>query len=207
MRRRLEPEVRRAEILKAAMRAFAKQPYDEVHIDAVAREAEASRALVNHYFGDKRGLFLAVAKEIVARTPSTVRTDLDLSVEDIVAANTDAWLDLIETNRETALMFLGAGPIGRDRALEALQDELRDRVVDRILENHLGPGDVPPAARLTMRAATGLMELALRDWAMGRGLTREQTRTLVIEGILAAVRHVVPAVLAAGDSPGLRRRT
>jgi AcrR family transcriptional regulator len=69
VRRRLEAEVRRKEILRAASRAFASRPYDAVHIDAIARDAGASWALINHYFGDKRGLFLAVAREIVARTP------------------------------------------------------------------------------------------------------------------------------------------
>jgi AcrR family transcriptional regulator len=196
MRRRLDPDVRRKEILAVATRAFATRPYDDVQVDAIAREADASRALVNHYFGDKRGLFLAVARDIVARMPSVVRTDLDLSVEEMVAANTDAWLDLIEANRETSLMFLGAGPIGRDPELDALQDELRDRLADRILANHLGTTDISPAAHLTMRAATGMMELALRDWATGRGATREQTHAIVAQGILAVVRHVLPAVVA-----------
>jgi AcrR family transcriptional regulator len=195
MRRRLDPEVRRNQILKAATRAFATRPYDDVHIDAIARDVGASRALINHYFGDKRRLYVAVAREIVARTPTVVRTDLDLSVEDTVAANTSAWLDLIEASRETSLMFLGAGPIGHDPELEALQDELRDRVSDRILANHLGTTDIPSAAHLTMRAATGLMERALRDWVTGRGATREQTHTIIVQSILAVVRHVLPAVL------------
>jgi hypothetical protein len=82
-----------------------------------------------------------------------VRTDLDLGVEDMIAANTDAWLDLIEANRETSLIFRGAGPIGCDRALGALRDELRDRVAERILTNHLGTTQLPAAAQLTMRAA------------------------------------------------------
>jgi len=201
MRRRLDPDVRRKEILAVARRAFATRPYAEVQVDAIAREADASRALVNHYFGDKRGLFLAVARDIVARMPSVVRTDLDMSVEDMVAANTDAWLDLIEANRETSLIFLGAGPIGRDPELDALQDELRDRLADRILANHLGTTDISPVAHRTMRAATGMMELALRDWATGRGATREQTHAIVGQGILAVVRHVLPAVLATSGKP------
>lgn len=195
MRRRLDPAVRRSEILRAARQAFATHRYDDVHIDVIAREADASRALINHYFGDKRGLFLAVAREIVARLPSVVRTDLELSVEDMVAANTSAWLDRIEASPETSLLFLGGGPTGHDPELDALQDELRDRVADRILSNHLGTTDIPPVAHQTMRAATGLMERALRDWATGKGATRDQTHTLIVQSILAVVRHVLPAVL------------
>jgi hypothetical protein len=133
-----------------------------------------------------------------------VRADLDLSVEDMVAANTDAWLDLVEANRETSLMFLGAGPTGRDPELEALQDELRDRMADRILTNHLGTTDIPPAAHLTMRAATGLMERAVRDWATRKAATRDQTHTIIVHSILAVVRHVLPAVLETDTKPQTR---
>jgi len=195
-RRRLDPEARRREILDAARGAFASRPYADVSIETVARDAGASRALVGHYFGDKRGLFLAVARDVVARTPAVVRTDLGLGVEEMVAANTDAWLDLLERSRETAMIFLGAGPFGGDPQLEALQDELRDAIAERILVNHLGTTDLPPAARLTMRAATGMMERAIGDWLTGKGPTRAQTHAIVAQTILATVRHVLPAVLA-----------
>ncbi len=202
-RRRLDPAVRREQILSVALRAFAARPYDEVQVDEIAREAEASRALVNHYFGDKRGLFLAVAREIVARTPRAVRTDLgDLPTAQMVEANVDSWLDLLERSRESALIFLGSGPIG-DPDLEALQDELRDRVARRMLANHLGTEELPPEALLAMRAVVGLVERALRDWLTGRAVSREQTRALIVAGILAIVERVLPDVLAAGDGrPG-----
>jgi AcrR family transcriptional regulator len=200
-RRRLDPEERRREILAAARLAFASHPYAEVRIEAIARDAGASRALVSHYFGDKRGLFLAVARDVVTRTPAVVRTDLGLGVEEMVAANTDAWLDLLERSRETAMIFLGAGPFGRDPQFEALQDELRDALAERILVNHLGTTDLPPAARLTMRAATGMMEQAIHDWLAGKGATRAQAHAIVAQTILATVRHVLPAVLAAEERP------
>ncbi len=200
MRRRLDPDDRRQEILHAATRAFSTRPYSEVHVDAVARDADASRALVNHYFGDKRGLFLAVARGIVDRIPATVRTDLTgLSVEQMVDANTGAWLDLVEAGSATFLMFVGGGPIGRDPELEALQDELRDRVADRMLSNHLGGAEIPPAAHFTMRASLGMMERAIQDWITGKGGSREQTHALISQSILATIRQVLPAVMAAGS--------
>jgi AcrR family transcriptional regulator len=198
-RRRLDPEARREEILKAAARAFAARPYDQVHVEAIARDAGASRALVNHYFDDKRGLFLAVAQEMVRRIPAAVRTDLDLDVGAMVDANTTAWLDLVEAGRETFLLFVRSGPLGRDPELEALIDRLRDGLADRMLSNHLGTTEIPPAAHFTMRAALGAIERAVQDWLTGRGGTREQTHALVAGTILAAVRQVLPAVEAAGS--------
>ncbi len=201
MRRRLNPGDRRREILQAATRAFAERPYDEVHIDAIARDAGASRALINHYFRDKRGLFLAVARDVVDRIPKVVRNDLDLDVEEMVAANTAAWLDLVEAGSRTFLMFVGGGPVGRDPQFEALLDEMRDRIADRMLANHLGTTEIPPAAHFTMRAALGMMERAVQDWVSGKGGNREQTHTLIAEAILATIRQVLPAVVAVGPGP------
>jgi len=194
MRRRLSPDDRRKEILRAARRAFATRPFDEVQIDAVAREAGASRALVNHYFRDKRGLFLAVARQMVERVPSVVRTDLELDVEQMVAANADAWLDFVEAGRQTFLLFGGAGPIGGDPEFWELKDELRDRIADRILANHLGTAEIPPEGRFAMRAAIAAMEQAAQDWTTGRGGSRAQTHTLMVAIILATIRQVLPAV-------------
>ncbi len=195
----MDPDARRDEILRAAVRAFATRPYAGVHVADVAREANASRALVNHYFGDKRGLFLAAVRDIVARTPSIVAGQRGLTVEQMVDANTSAWLDLVQSGREASMLFLGGIVPGHDPELDALQDELRDQLAERILRNHLGAGELPPAALLTMRAATGLMERAARDWIDGKGATRAQTHAIIANSILATVRHVLPAVLAAQD--------
>lgn len=199
MRRRLSPGDRKREILAAAARAFSEHSYDDVHVDAVARDAGASRALVNHYFRDKRGLFLAVVRQAVERLPRAVRADLELPVEEMVAANTAAWLDLVEADRGTFLLFVRGGPLGGDPEFERLLDQLRDRLVERILANHFG-GDVPASAHFAMRATLALIERGVGDWVAGRGGSREQTEALVAQAILATVRTIVPAVEAAGGT-------
>jgi AcrR family transcriptional regulator len=201
MRRRLDPEERRQEILRAATRAFARQPYDEVQVAEVAGAAGASRALVNHYFGDKRGLYLAVARQIVERMPAVVRRDLEGTPEEIVAANTAAWLDRVEASPQAFLSFMRGGPVGDPRLAE-FRDELRDRVARRMLANHLGTEEIPAPALSAMRAELGLIEQAVSDWLSGRGGDRAQTEALIAASILATVRHVVPAVLAVAAPSG-----
>ena len=48
----------RADILAAAGRAFAERGYARATIRGVAQEAGVDPALVHHYFGNKRGLFI-----------------------------------------------------------------------------------------------------------------------------------------------------
>lgn len=201
MRRRLDPDERKREIIRAASRAFAARPFDQVQLDGIAADADASRALINHYFRDKRGLFAAVLWEIIERTPAVVRTDLDdESPEEMVAANTSAWLDLVEARRETVLMLLGAGPVGRDPEIEDAQDELRDRLARRMLSNHFGAAEPSPVAMTAMRSELGLIERAVRDLIDRRGVNRAQVQTLIERSILATVRDFLPAMEAEAEA-------
>ncbi len=59
-RREEEKERRRSEILAAAEALYAKQGWDAVTMDQVARSARLSRALVYVYFQDKEDLLFAI---------------------------------------------------------------------------------------------------------------------------------------------------
>ena len=61
-RRRLSPDERRNELLALGAEVFGQRPYDEVRIDEIAERAGVSRALMYHYFPDKRAFFAAVVR-------------------------------------------------------------------------------------------------------------------------------------------------
>jgi AcrR family transcriptional regulator len=61
-RRRLSPDDRRNELLALGAEVFGRRPYDEVRIDEIAERAGVSRALMYHYFPDKRAFFAAVVR-------------------------------------------------------------------------------------------------------------------------------------------------
>ncbi len=48
----------RQDILRAALREFARRGYDAATVRAIARDARVDPALVYHYFRDKEGVFL-----------------------------------------------------------------------------------------------------------------------------------------------------
>ena len=49
-------------MLALGAKVFGERPYDEVRIDEIAERAGVSRALMYHYFPDKRAFFAAVVK-------------------------------------------------------------------------------------------------------------------------------------------------
>jgi AcrR family transcriptional regulator len=194
-RTRLHPDQRREHILDVAGGVFAARPYPEVSLGEVAREAGVSRSLVSHYFANKRGLFVEVMRRFAVAAPEAVRTDRSLPVDEMVAANVDAWLDLAEANRETAIAMAGIGALGRDPELQGLVEEIREQVVDRMLLNHVGTTDVAREMRIALRAYTGLYEVALSEWLHAGRMTREEVRILITRGLFAILNDVVPALL------------
>ncbi|AQA01533.1 TetR family transcriptional regulator [Mycobacterium sp. MS1601] len=61
-RRRLSPDDRRTELLALGAKVFGERPYDDVRIDEIAELAGVSRALMYHYFPDKRAFFAEVVR-------------------------------------------------------------------------------------------------------------------------------------------------
>lgn len=195
---RLDPDVRRGEIVDAARRLFCARPFGEVSITAIAEEAGVSRALVTHYFGGKRELFLEVLRELSDLRDVVPRTDLGLPIEQTVARNVELWLDFMEANQEIVFAISSLTTLDRDPDVSQVVDDMRDGVVDRMLINHFGSTEVPPHVRFVLRAYTGMVEVAVSDWLSARRATRAQVRTLMTDGLLALVREVLPAVAEAG---------
>ena len=106
-RTRLDPGVRREQILAAAREVFVADDYANASMEAVARRAGVTTGLVNHYFGTKRDLYLAVVGDLAADLPEMVATDLpDLPLEELVARNMERFLDAFERNHEVLSMLL-----------------------------------------------------------------------------------------------------
>jgi AcrR family transcriptional regulator len=60
--RRLEPDERKEQIFICAVQLFSQRPYSDVSTSDIAADAGVARGLINHYFGTKRELYLAVIK-------------------------------------------------------------------------------------------------------------------------------------------------
>ena len=63
--RRLAPDERRAQILRAADEIFRSHPYDEVSLDSIADAAGITRGLISHHFGTKRELYVEVVRRLM----------------------------------------------------------------------------------------------------------------------------------------------
>ena len=133
-RRRLSPEDRRAELLALGAEVFGKRPYDEVRIDEIAERAGVSRALMYHYFPDKRAFFAAVVKDeadrlyAATKTPATGR----LTFFEEIRTGVLAYMAYHQQNPEAAwAAYVGLGR--SDPVLLGIDDEAKNRQMDHIM--------------------------------------------------------------------------
>jgi AcrR family transcriptional regulator len=137
-RRRLSPEDRRAELLALGAEVFGKRPYDDVRIDEIAERAGVSRALMYHYFPDKRAFFAAVVKDEADRLYENTNKDTatGLTMFEEVRTGVMAYFAWHEQNPEAAwAAYVGLGR--SDPVLLGTSDDAKDRQLEHIM-NRIG---------------------------------------------------------------------
>src|ERR1700751_4098875 len=133
-RRRLSPDDRRAELLALGAEVFGRQPYDHLRIDEIAERAGVSRALMYHYFPDKRAFFAAVVKDEADRLYETTNKDTatGLTMFEEVRSGVMAYFAWHEQNPEAAwAAYVGLGR--SDPVLLGTSDEAKDRQLEHIM--------------------------------------------------------------------------
>ena len=195
--RRLAPDERRAQILRAADEIFRAHPYDEVSLDSIAEAAGITRGLINHHFGTKRELYVEVVRRLM-RIPelpvpafvqgATSRSRLDESI--------GGWLDAIERNRDLYLAAIAVTG-SADPEIGAIVDDARETAALRLAEViGLGPApDLSPEQLGLLRTWEALAEGAVRQWLEYDRLSRDQVHVLMVETAARASEGLLDELL------------
>ncbi|EHK86120.1 TetR/AcrR family transcriptional regulator [Saccharomonospora azurea] len=192
--RRLEPDQRREQIFTCAAELFGERPYADVSTSDIAARAGVARGLINHYFGTKRELYLAVVRRALnlpygglARLPAG-------STEERVKAAVDWFLDLVGGQEKMWLAAITPEGIGRDVEVERILDEADRNAADRVLQ---AMGFEPTDPRweqfnAVVRAYSGMVKVAGREWLMRGTLDRAQVHALLSHVLESLVTDVLP---------------
>jgi AcrR family transcriptional regulator len=133
-RRRLSPDDRRNELLALGAEVFGQRPYDEVRIDEIAERAGVSRALMYHYFPDKRTFFAALVRAEGERLFEATNTPPEpgQSLFDQVREGVLAYVRYDEEHPHCAwAAYVGMGR--SDPVLRGIEDLDNDRQANRII--------------------------------------------------------------------------
>ncbi|GAA4823095.1 TetR/AcrR family transcriptional regulator [Nocardioides caeni] len=190
-RRRLSPDARREQILLAAERLFADRPFADVSTTELAREAGIARGLLNHYFGDKRALYLEVVRR-AALLPTIEDVPLPTGpLTDRVDVAVRWFLSSWTPERASYITVRAAEGVGEDPEVLAILDAGADVAAGRVLEM-VGGDPEDAASRAVIRSFGELARGAIKEWVREEALTREQAHLLLREALLALVERVLP---------------
>lgn len=167
------------------------QPWDEVSMADVAAAAGASKPLLYHYFSTKSDLYLAAVRSAAAELREASKPDLDLPIDLRLLKSLRAHVDWIDTNGLAYRAVLQGG-ISSDREVQAIVEESRAEVVERLAEG-FDFDERAAAQRIAFRGWVGFLESACLDWLAERDISKEQ-----LVGLLAAS---VQGALDAGKTP------
>jgi AcrR family transcriptional regulator len=194
----LDAEERREQILRVAAQLFSERPYDAVSTAEVASTAGVARGLVNHYFRNKRELYLEVVRSMLAVPDDLFPASQDADESERLALLSDAvdrWLRTVKANRGTWLASIGAQGFGRDPEVEAALEDARRRIIDQLIALAWGPPDEATAqVRALMRGYEGFARAITADWLQNGRLPRRDVHQLLVQGLVALVDEALPKI-------------
>jgi AcrR family transcriptional regulator len=192
-RTRLSPAARRAEILDAASRLFAEHGYAAVSASDVARRAGVTPGLLHHYFGGKRGLFVALVEQLGAQIPDVIRVDTTKPVRVRTRAFATSWVEWVDANRQIWLANSGMDENPADPELRAIVDGVRERVIDSLIADYPATLSDEPQIRLMLRSFLAFNRVVVRSWLDG-AVSRAEAERLLAETLHALITTVAPKV-------------
>lgn len=189
-RQRLAPQERRQQIIDAARELYADHPYETVSTAELATAAGVARGLINHYFGDKRELFLAVMRESVVM-PQNVLPDLTgIALEQRARITMDWIMDAATTYGQAWVNASGTADLRGDSDVQAIVDEADDRAA-RLVLDALGLDD-SPMLRARLRAFAAMVKSTCREWLQRGTLSRDECLDILTSTLVLLVEKEKP---------------
>nr|WP_245346931.1 TetR/AcrR family transcriptional regulator [Arthrobacter stackebrandtii] len=174
---------------------FNERAYEEVSATDIAAEAGVARGLINHYFGNKRGLYLEVVK--VSSTVSAVAVAAlpDGTLEERIDQAVTWFLDSLEKSGGSWLSF-GGGSMGRDPDLEKILIAAENESVELLIEacGLAGRRNGREDIKAMFRVYAQLARSGAREWLLRKTLTRPQVHALLSSTLAVIVEKAVPAI-------------
>lgn len=187
-------EETRAKLIAAARKAFGEKGYADASMDDFTAEAGLTRGALYHHFGDKRGLFEAVVREIDAEMAERLKA--------ISAAAAGRWQGFVQENvgyvelaldPEVQRILLRDGPAvlgdpsrwpGADACVAAIRGNLEALQAEGVVRRDIDPD---AAGRLISGASTvAALWIANADDPAAASCKAIPAFKALLEGLLAS---------------------
>ena len=200
---RRDPE-RRAQLLEAADRAIATHGA-AVRMEDIASEAGVTKPILYRHFGDKGGLYEAVARRAARVLEERLETGLEVAEgpREKLRATIDAFLAAVEDRPETYRFLLHSAAAERPEVSQAVGDfthELGRRLAGVLREQYARFGFDLGHAELVAHALIGSVHQVSAWWLSGPGEgARPVPRPQITDLLVRLLWSGLPSVGAQDD--------
>jgi AcrR family transcriptional regulator len=181
-RARLATDARREQLLEVGLEFFGTKPYGDVSTAELARGAGVSHGLLFHYFGDKRGYYLAVLDWVARRLLRAQGVGDEAGPVDRLRSTLAARVDFAD-RYTIAYRALVSGGNGADDDVAELCENARWEGI-RLILDALDVADPGPELRIALRGWAGFTEGAIIEWLKRRDLSRDELVQLLVHELI-----------------------
>ena len=183
---RTSPEVRREQLIAAAVPRFAADGYAGVQLQAIADEVGVTRNLIHRYFpGGKRDLYVESVRLACDQLSQLLDTDPDVPLELKTPANIATYLDTILEQNPIYVLYARAAQSADDE-IGAFAQGMRDALVSRVSINNLGTPDPPAHVRAALNGYIAFVETTCERWS-DEGLADRPALERLLRDVFASV--------------------
>jgi AcrR family transcriptional regulator len=171
IRRRLQPQQRREHLLDTGAALFADKPYEDVLMEDIAARAGVSRALLYHYYPNKRDLYVAIFKRASNRFLARVSPDPQLPLAEQLAAGLEAHIQSFVDHPFEAVT-INRGALSDDPAVQAIIAEELNVVGQRLINQLVAEGCARDAAEIAVEGWLAFVRAACVKWIQLQNISR-----------------------------------
>lgn len=184
--RRMAPHQRRDDLIRTALRVFARRPPAEVTPEEIAEEADVSRALVYRYFPNMADLRRSALEQAMSELLDELDPPEDVPPLEQLRVALGAFVDFAVSYAPSYSALLNAGSVVATEETEAEIERVRREVRELILDR-TGINDPSPRLLLTLRCWVSVVETAVMSWLRERDMTRDELAGWLLDQLVAMV--------------------
>lgn len=180
----MAPHERREDLIRTALRVFARRPPGDVTPEEIAEEADVSRALVYRYFPNMAELRRAALEQAMSELLSQLAPPDDLPPLEQLRVALRTFIDFSDSYAPSYAALLNGGSVVATEETEAEIDRVREGVRNLILER-VGILEPSPRLMLALRCWVSAVETAVMFWLRDKGMSRDELADWLLDQLTA----------------------
>ncbi|MDE3721646.1 TetR/AcrR family transcriptional regulator [Nocardiopsis sp. N85] len=180
----MAPHERREDLIRTALRVFARRPPGEVTPEEVAEAADVSRALVYRYFPNMAELRREALEQATSELLRELVPPKDLPPLEQLRSSLVRFIAFADSYSPAYVALLRGGSVIATEETEAEIDRVRSGVLELILDR-IGARSPSPLIVLALRCWISAVETAVMLWLQERGRTAEELADWLLGQLVA----------------------